>query len=146
MEGMLLTGLIAITHSTCFFIQLKTTCPRDGTTHNGLGTPTSIASQENDHRLTYRPSWWTLFPIWVSLFSDDSSLCLVGKKAKHQRKWTNVTRFRKFLNLTRPTNPSSKLHKHRGDETSDPKQPASYGGSSMVQLLWIFTHDGWAFW
>jgi len=44
---------------------------RDGTTHNGLGPPTSI-TKKIPHRLVYSLILWRHFD---SLLSDDFSLC-----------------------------------------------------------------------
>ena len=70
--GVLLTGLFTMACLARFLI--------DGTTHNGLVPPLSITNKEMPYRLAHNPILRRYFFNWVSLFSDNFSLCQVDIK------------------------------------------------------------------
>jgi len=47
---------------TCFLTEHRTTSPRGGLTHNGLGLPSSVMNDEMPQRLAYSSILWRHFP------------------------------------------------------------------------------------
>ena len=76
----LLTGLLPMTCSARFLIEVKCVQLKDGTIHNGLKPPTLIASWDNAYRLASRPILWRPFLSFGSLLSADFRLCQVDIK------------------------------------------------------------------
>lgn len=53
---------------------------RCGTAHSRRGPPCIRPLLKTPHTLTYRPTWWEHFLMWVPLFPNDSGLYQVYKK------------------------------------------------------------------
>lgn len=75
--------------STCFLLQLRTTCP-------GVALPTASWTlhqsliREMSHRLVYRLTRWRHFLSWVFLFSNDHSLCQIDIKSRQHTSWWSL--------------------------------------------------------
>jgi hypothetical protein len=88
---MLLTGLLPMACTACLLIEHTTNhLPRDGTTHSGLGHPTSV--KKITHRLVHQ-SVVGMSSTQGSLFSGDSGWCQVEKQQQQNKKQKQKTTY-----------------------------------------------------
>lgn len=76
---MLLLLLLYTAFSACFS-KYSGCLSRCGTAHSRQGPPCIKHLVKTSHTLTYRPTWWEHFLMWVPLFPNDPGLYQVYKK------------------------------------------------------------------